>query len=131
MMQAVEKWLARVLLLNSGLALAVSFGLLGTAQQEGSALLYGAALLGFLSGLLSLRRARAGLWGGILYYMVQLLSYVPHDGGAAFGIKAGISLGMVMQFKTATVVVNMFALALLAATVAVLWRRRRQPSSAP
>jgi len=130
MMQAVEKWLARVLLLNSGLALAVSFGLLGTAPQDSSAWLYGAALLGFVSGLLSLRRARAGLWGGALYYVVQLLSYFPHDGSAVLGIKAGISLGMVMQFKTATVVVNLFALALLATTATVLWRRR-QPSPAP
>jgi hypothetical protein len=124
MMQAVEKWLARVLLLNSGLALAISLGLLG-APQQASAWLHGAALLGFLSGLLSLRRSRLGLWGGVLYYALQLFSYFPHDGSPAVSIKAGVSLGVVLRFQQATLVVNLFALALLAITVALLlWRRR-------
>lgn len=129
-MQALEKWLARVLLLNSGLALAVSLGLLGAPQPAGDAVLHGVALLGFLAALLSLRRSRFGLWGAVLYYVVQLFSYFPRDGGAAVSIKAGISLGLVMQFQAATVVVNVFALALLAATVAVCWWRRRQPAPA-
>lgn len=128
-MQALEKWLARVLLLNSGLALAVSLDLLGAAAPSGDMLLHGGALLGFLAGVLSLRRSRFGLWGGALYYSVQLFSYFPHGDGPTFSVKAGVSLGVVMQFATATIVMNAFALVLLAATLAVLWRRRH-PSAA-
>jgi hypothetical protein len=129
-MQALEKWLARVLLLNSGLALAVSLGLLGAVPPTGDMLLHGVALLGFLAGVLSLRRARFGLWGGALYYSVQLFSYFPHGDGPIFSVKAGVSLGVVMQFANATVVMNAFALVLLAATLAVLWRRRHQTAAA-
>jgi hypothetical protein len=121
-----EKWLARVLLLNSGLALAVSLGLLGQpVEGTGPALVFGAALLGFLAAVLSLKRWRLGLWGGLLYYALQLVSYFPAAGGWRFSIKAGVSVGLVMQFRTGVLVLNMVALALLAATVAVLaWRRR-------
>jgi hypothetical protein len=129
-MQALEKWLARVLLLNSGLALAVSLGLLGAVPPTGDMLLHGVALLGFLAGVLSLRRARFGLWGGALYYSVQLFSYFSHGDGPTFSVKAGVSLGVVMQFANATVVMNAFALVLLAATLAVLWRRRHQTAAA-
>jgi hypothetical protein len=125
MMQAVEKWLARVLLLNSGLALAVSLGLLGAAQDGDAApLLFGAAMLGFLSAVLSLKRSRYGLWGGAIYYAVQVVSYFPHDGSPAFSVKAGVSLGLVLRFGAGTVVLNMVALVLLAITLAVAWRRR-------
>jgi len=121
-----EKWLARVLLLNSALALAVSLGLLGQALDgTDTTLVFGAALLGFVAAVLSLKGLRSGLMAGTLYYAVQLLSYFPHDGSQAFSVKAGVSIGLVMQFRTGTVVLNMVALALLAATVAaLLWRRR-------
>lgn len=121
-----EKWLARVLLLNSALALAVSLGLLGQALDGAdTSLVFGAALLGFTAAVLSLKRLRSGLRIGALYYAVQLLSYFPHDGGRPLSVKAGVSIGLVMQFPACTVVLNMVALALLAATVAVLlWRRR-------
>jgi hypothetical protein len=131
MMQAVETWWARVLLLNSGLALAVSLGLAG-APLAGSAagLVFGAALLGFLAAVLALRRHRAGLWGGGLYYAVQVVSYVPlAPGAASFSVKAGVNLGLVLHFTGAVVVINLVALALLAVTVVVLaWRRRHIPA---
>ena len=125
-MQAVEKWLARVLLLNSGLALAVSLGLFGVAVAEGGTLLFGAATLGFLAAVLSLRRHVAGLWAALLYYLVQVAGVYPLDGGASWSVKAGVSLGLVLHFKQAVVVVNVAALVLLAVTIVVLtWRRRR------
>jgi hypothetical protein len=126
MMLEFEKWLARVLLLNSGLALAVSLGLLGQpVEGVEAALVFGAALLGFLAAVLSLKRWRLGLWGGMLYYALQLVSYFPAAGGWRFSIKAGVSVGLVMQFQTGVLVLNLVALALLAATAAVLaWRRR-------
>ena len=125
-MQEFEKWLARVLLLNSGLALAVSLGLLGQPVEGAeAALVFGAALLGFLAAVLSLKRWSLGLWGGLLYYALQLVSYFPVAGAWRFSVKAGVSIGLVMQFQAGVLVINMVALALLAATGVVLaWRRR-------
>lgn len=121
-----EKWVARVLLLNSGLALAVSLGLLGQPLDGAAASwVFGAALLGFLAAVLSLKRRPSGLWGGLLYYALQLVSWFPAAGGWGFSVKAGVSVGVVMQFQSGVLVLNMVALALLAATAAVLaWRRR-------
>jgi hypothetical protein len=131
MMRGFETWVARVLLLNSGLTLAVSFGLLGAAQPaEALPVLFGVGLFGFLAAVLSLKRWKTGLCGGILYYALQVVSYFPHDGGWQFSVKAGVSIGIVMQFLRGTLVLNMVALALLAATVAVLiWRVRATHSS--
>ena len=129
MMQEFEKWLARVLLLNSALALAVSLGLLGEPQY-GKALtvLFSVAMLGFLAAVLSLKRQVAGLWGALLYYVLQVGSYFPYDGSWQFSIKAGVSIGLVLRFPQGVLVLNMVALALLASTVAVLAWRRRMPS---
>ncbi|NGZ83111.1 hypothetical protein GW587_02395 [Duganella sp. SAP-35] len=128
MMLEFEKWVARVLLLNSALALAVSLGLLGQRLDgAGATLVFGAALLGFLAAVFSLKRRRIGLWGGSLYYALQVLSYFPVDGGREFSVKAGVSVGVVLRFHTGVVVLNVIALALLAATGAVLvWRGRRE-----
>ena len=128
-MLAFEKWVARVLLLNSALALGVSLGLLGQPLDgPAAALVFGAALLGFLAAVLSLKRLRLGLWGGILYYALQVVSYFPYAGGAGFSVKAGVSIGLVMRFASGVLVLNMVALALLAATAAVLAWRRRLPA---
>jgi hypothetical protein len=126
-MQEFEKWLARVLLLNSALALGVSLGLLGTPQY-GNALtvLYGVALLGLVAAVLSLKRSMFGLWGGALYYLLQVCAYFPYDGSWQFSIKAGVNLGLVMRWSQGVLVINMIALVLLVATVAVLVRRVRQ-----
>lgn len=128
MMQEFEKWVARVLLLNSALALGVSLGLLGEQQSaDALPLLYSAAMLGFLSAVLSLKRWKVGLWGGVLYYALQLVSIYPLAGGWQFAVRAGVSIGLVLRFAGAVVVVNMVALALLAATAAVLAWRYRAP----
>jgi hypothetical protein len=125
-MQAVEKWWAQVLLLNSGLALAVSLGLLGAPLTEGdNRLVFGAAMLGFLAAVLALRRHPAGLWGGLAYYAVQVLAYAPIGGGAGWSVSAGLSIGLVLHFSQAVVVVNLLALAFFLATIALLIRRRR------
>lgn len=125
-MQEFEKWLARVLLLNSALALGVSLGLLGEPQY-GNALtvLFSVAMLGFLAAVLSLKRKLAGLWGGALYYLLQVGSYFPYDGNWQFSIKAGVSIGVVMRFAHGVLVINMIALALLVATAVTLrWRQK-------
>jgi len=125
-MRGFETWMARVLLLNSALTLGVSLGLLGAPQEaDALALLFGVGLFGFLAAVLALKRWKSGLWGGMLYYAVQLISYFPDHGGWQYSVKAGVSIGLVMRFPSATLVLNMVALALLAATVAVLvWRTR-------
>lgn len=128
MMQEFEKWVARVLLLNSALALGVSLGLLGERQPaDALPLLYSAAMLGFLSAVLSLKRWKLGLWGGALYYALQLVSVYPFAGGWQFAVKAGVSIGLVLRFHSGVVVLNLVALALLAATAAVLAWRYRAP----
>ena len=130
MMREFEKWVARVLLLNSALALGVSLGLLGERQPaDALPLLYSAAMLGFLSAVLSLKRWTPGLWGGALYYALQLVSVYPFDGGWQFAVKAGVSIGLVLRFPGGVVVLNLVALALLAATAAVLAWRRRAPGA--
>lgn len=131
MMREFEKWVARVLLLNSALALGVSMGLLGEPQPAAALpVLYGVAMLGFLSAVLSLKRRTIGLWGGMLYYIVQVFSYFPYHGGGQFSVRAGLSIGVVMRFPAGVFVLNLVALALLAATVAVLlWRRRSNLSN--
>ena len=125
-MRGFETWVARVLLLNCALTLGVSLGLLGAPQEaEALPVLFGVGLFGFLAAVLSLKRWRSGPWGGMLYYAVQLISYFPHDGSWQYSVKAGVSIGLVMRFSNATAVLNMVALALLAATLAVLvWRQR-------
>ena len=44
------------------------------------------------------------------------------DGGASFSVKAGVSIGLVLHFSHGVLVLNMVALALLAATAFVLSR---------
>jgi hypothetical protein len=46
----------------------------------------------------ALKRRRAGLWGGGLYYALQAASYFPADGGWHVSVKAGVSIGLVLQF---------------------------------
>lgn len=126
MMQAVDRWAARVLLLNSGLALAVSLGLLGEPLDGGTATVaFGTAMLGFVAAVLAMRHHPAGLWGATLYYAVQSVSYFPYA-GSGFSIKAGVSVGLVLQFKQAVVVLNMLALLLLGVTIALLVCRQRR-----
>ncbi len=125
-MREFDKWLARVLLLNSVLTAGVVFGWLGEPQQGGAlVLLVAMALLGALSAALSLRGWRAGLWGGMLYYAVQVLSYYPYAGDGSFSVKAGLNIGAVVHLQHGLFVINLLALALLLATVWVLRRMHR------
>lgn len=130
-MQEFEKWLARVLLLNSALTVGVVFGWLGQPHAPGELpWLVAAALLGALSAALSLRRWRAGLCGGMLYYALQVLSYYPYAGGGGFSVKAGLSIGAVVHLQHGLFVINFVALALLLATAVVLRRRSAAAASA-
>lgn len=125
-----EKWLARVLLLNSALTAGVVFGWLGEPQQGSAQLvLVLAALLGAVSAAMALRGWRLGWWGGVLYYALQVLSYYPYADGWSFSVKAGLSIGAVVHLPYGLFVVNLVALALLLASGIVLRRRMRQGCS--
>lgn len=127
MMQAFETWLARVLVLNSVLTFGVCLGWLGPPQGEGELpWLLIAACVGLVSGLLALRGKLAGWYGSLLYYGVQVLSYYPLAGGTAWSLKAGLSIGVVLHWNSAVLVINLLAVALLAASGALLWRALRQ-----
>ncbi len=121
-----EKWLARVLLLNSALTAGVVFGWLGEPQQGVAQLvLVLATLLGALSAAMALRGWRLGWWGGMLYYALQVLSYYPYAEGWSFSVKAGLSIGAVVHLPHGLFVINLVAMALLLATVWVLRRTHR------
>jgi hypothetical protein len=121
-----EKWLARVLLLNSVLTAGVVFGWLGEPQQGVAQLvLVLATLLGAWSAAMALRGWRLGWWGGMLYYALQVLSYYPYAEGWSFSVKAGLSIGAVVHLQHGLFVVNLVALALLLATAWVLRRTHR------
>ncbi|MHA4868453.1 hypothetical protein ACXZ1M_12220 [Duganella sp. PWIR1] len=127
-MREFETWLARVLLLNSALALGVCLGLLGAPLADADRyVVFGAALLGFLAAVASLKRWRLGAWGGGLYYALQLASYFPADGSWQFSVKAGLSIGLVLHLANGVLVFNLVAAALLAATAILL--RWRPPAS--
>lgn len=125
MMQEFEKWLARVLLLNSALTFAVVFGVLGPQLNPAELpVLVGAGMLGLVSALLSLRGKVLGLWGGLLYYGLQVLSYYPYGAGWSFSVRAGVNVGAVLHLHDGLFVINAVALLLLAATGWILARRR-------
>jgi hypothetical protein len=120
-----EKWLARVLLLNGALTVAVVLGLLGPPHDTGALpWLVAAAVLACVSALLSLRGHRAGLMGGALYYAVQVPGWYPFASGWSFSVKAGINIAAVVHLASGVLVVNGVALALLAATLWMLRYRR-------
>jgi hypothetical protein len=74
---------------------------------------------------LSLRGKVLGLWGAMLYYALQVLSYYPpYAGGWSFSVRAGVSVGAVLHLRDGLFVINGIALALLAAT-GWIWARRR------
>ena len=125
-MREFDKWLARVLLLNSALTAGVVFGWLGEPQQGAAqVVLVMMALLGALSAAMALRGWRAGWWGGMLYYGLQVFSYFPSAQDWSYSVKAGLNVGLVLHLPHGQFVINLLASALLLATVWPLRRARR------
>ncbi|MES2127718.1 MAG: hypothetical protein V4463_10635 [Pseudomonadota bacterium] len=118
-----DKWLARVLLLNGVLGIGVALGMLGAPNDGHSPVLWAMAVLACGSAWLCLRARRTGLFGGMLYYILQVPSFFPDDGSAGFSIKAGISIGSVVRLDSGVLVINWVAAALLVFTMFVLVRR--------
>jgi len=84
------------------------------------------ALLGLLSGILAWHGRSWGHCLGLAFYSIQLASYYSYDLTQAYHIGGGLSLAFVVHMPSGVLIVNVFALAMLAATgVLLCWRVRR------
>jgi hypothetical protein len=120
--QRVCQGVAWLSLVNALLGMAPWLWTLG--RQDGFPWLglFGAAAAG-----LALRGQRAGSWGGVLFYALQLASYYSDVGAWSFSMKAGLSLAIVLRLESGVLVVNAFAALMLVASLAVsLFARRAQ-----
>jgi hypothetical protein len=86
------------------------------------------ALLGLLSGILAWRGWPGGHGAGLAFYGLQLAGYYSYDATQVYPLRGALSLAVVLHLPAGVLVVNVFALAMLAASAALLWRhlRRRQ-----
>jgi hypothetical protein len=121
-----ERVVATLLLANGALALVTACARLLLASPPALAwsTLPWWALLGLLSGLLAVNGRVAGVCGGVLFHAVQVCAYFGYAHGPTFAIRSGLSLALVLRLPGGVLVVNVVALALLAAGVAVLVLRR-------
>ena len=85
------------------------------------------ALLGVVSGTLAWRGRAAGHGLGIIFYGLQLASYYSFDLTQAYHLLAGLSVAFVVHLSSGVLVVNAFAIAMLAASAVLLGWRLRQP----
>jgi hypothetical protein len=112
----VERIVATVTAVNAALGLAV--GALG--PLAGRTLLL--ALLGLLSGILAWRARSGGHIAGLAFYGLQLAAWYSYDATQAWHLRGGLSLAFVVHLQSGLLIVNVFALAMLAASAALLWR---------
>jgi hypothetical protein len=83
------------------------------------------ALLGLLSGVLAWRGRLGGHGAGLVFYGVQLAAFHSWDSTQAYHLTWTFSLAFVVHLPTGLLLVNAFAVAMLAASAALLWRRCR------
>lgn len=125
-MAAAEQWtriervVAIVTIVSAGLGLIVW---IAAPDADSSLLLL--APPGLLSAFLAWRGRLAGHAIGIAFYAVQLAGYHPYHSAQAYPLRGALSLAFVVHLPTGVLIVNVFAIALLAASAALLWRRRR------
>jgi hypothetical protein len=115
----IERIVATVTIVNAALGLAV-WALTGGAIDT---LLL--ALLGLLSGVLVWRGRPAGHGAGLAFYGMQLAAYYSYDATQAWHLRGAFSLAFVLHLRSGVLIVNVFALAMLAASAALLWRHLR------
>jgi hypothetical protein len=60
-----------------------------------------------------------------VFYGLQLAAFHPWHAAQAFGVAWTFSLAFVVRLPAGILIVNAFAVAMLAASVALLWRRLR------
>jgi hypothetical protein len=81
------------------------------------------ALLGLLSGVLAWHGRPAGHGAGLVFYGVQLAAFHSWHAAQASHVTWTFSLAFVVHLPTGVLIVNAFAVAMLAASAALLWRR--------
>lgn len=119
----IERAIAVLTVANGAISLIVCGVRLFHHDAVGAAPLL--ALLGLLSGVLAWRGRVAGHATGLAFYALQLASYYSYDFTLAYQLRGGLSLGFVAHLPSGVLVVNVFAIAMLAASAVLLcWRLR-------
>lgn len=123
----VERLVAGLTIANGALGLVVwVMGRLSRGVIDSLPLL---ALLGLLSGVLAWRGRLGGHGAGLVFYGVQLAAFHSYHSTRAFHLPWTFSLAFVVHLPAGVLVVNAFAIAMLAASAALLWWRvRTQPA---
>lgn len=83
------------------------------------------SLLGLLSGLTAWRGRPSGHAAALAFYALQLAGYHRYDLTCAYPLHGSLSLAFVVHLAAGVLIVNVLALAMLAASVALLWWRLR------
>ena len=83
-------------------------------------------LLGLLSGVLAWRERLAGLVAGLVFYGVQLAAFHSFDSTQAWQPAWVFSLAFVVHLPAGVLIVNAFAVAMLAASAAMVVLRTKQ-----
>jgi hypothetical protein len=116
----IERVVATITIVNAALGLIVWIA----AGSAGASLLL-LSLLGLLSGVLSWRTRLPGTALGLAFYGLQLAGYHPYHSADAYPLRGALSLSVVVHLPAGVLIVNVLALALCAASAALLWRRVR------
>jgi hypothetical protein len=118
-----ERLVAALTIVNGALGLVVwATGMLSRGAIGSLPLL---ALLGLLSGVLAWRGRPGGHGAGLVFYGVQLAAFHSWHAAHSFHMTWIFSLAFVVRLPTGVLIVNAFAVAMLAASAALLWRRLR------
>lgn len=118
----IERIVAGLTIVNGVLALA-AWALPPLADGTIASLLL--ALLGLLSGILAWRGRPGGHGAGLAFYGLQLAAWYSYDATRIYHLRGAFSLAFVLHVRSGVLIVNLFALAMLAASTALLWRRLR------
>jgi hypothetical protein len=120
----MDKWIAGLTTANGVLGLAMwGTGLLSRGAIDSLPLL---PLLGLLAGVLAWRGRLAGQGAGLLFYGVQLAAFHSYDSTQAWQPPWTFSLAYVVHLPTGVLIVNAFAVAMLAASAALAVLRTRK-----
>jgi hypothetical protein len=117
----IEQLVAALTLANAALCVVLSVsGFLACGILGSLPLL---ALLGLLSGVPAWRGQAAGHGAALLFYGVQLAGFHAWHSSQSYSLRGAFSLAFVVHLPTGVLIVNVFAMTLLATSAVLLWRR--------
>jgi len=116
----VERVLAGMTILDGMLGLAV--WMVADSASGALALL---SLLALFAGTQAWRRRPAGQLAALGFYGLHLATYHAFDFSRSYQLRGALNLGAVIYLPNAVVVLNVFAIAMFAASAAMLWWRVR------